>query len=274
MMIQRLNEALESNTKNDIAREKELREELDNKMDNYAVIISKKIESLSVPENNRVNISDYYTAFLNTFSSCLINSVVIDSDSFTLETGNLTTDVISKCLSFIPFVGEKLSEAAKTVGEFLNKVDIKRRARKFKNLFPSTAQQEQVVGKAFVNTIASEDYISNEIININPNREYLDFYEKLKEKYELFNDLVDDKLYGKKYVDETYKMGVEDANEIIGYITEDDTQVDYKTVGSEIERSWKGLFAKKLKLRIKPNDSKEKDKTSCSCACLIYSLYR
>jgi tetratricopeptide (TPR) repeat protein len=272
-MIQQLSEAIEKNTKEDERREKDIKAELDNKMDNFSVIISKKVESLKISENYRVNITDYYHAFLNTFSSSYINSVVIDSDSVTLEVGSITTDVLSKCVSFIPVVGENLSEGVKSVGEFLNKMDIKKRARKFKNLFPSPTQLELVVGKAFANTIGSEDYIAEEIININENREFLNCFEKMKKKFDEFNDIVDDKLYGKKYIDDTYKMGVEDANEIIAYLSGEDTDIDSKKVGPELERSWRGLFLNKKNIRKSTSKLDEKmknEKTTSLCSCFIY----
>lgn len=272
-MIQQLSENLEKNTKDDERREKEIKTELDNKMDNFSVIITKKVESLKIPENCRVNITDYYNAFLNTFSSSYINSIIIDSDSFTLEVGSITTDLLSKCVSFIPVVGSNLSEGVKTVGEFLNKMDIKKRARKFKNLFPSPTQLELVVGKAFSNTIGSENYIAEEIIDINENSEFLNCFEKIKNKFNEFNQIVDDKLYGKKYIDDTYKMGVEDANEIISYLSSEETEIDSHKVGSELERSWRGLFLNKKnkrKFKSKLDEKIKNDKTTTLCSCFIY----
>ena len=90
--------------------------------------------------------------------------------------------------------------------------------------------------------------IFNEIININEDSDYLSSFEKLKKKYEQLCDLIDEKLYQKKYINDSYKLGVEDANEIIAYLSGDEN-ITMINVEAELEAILKGLFMNKKKRR-------------------------
>lgn len=270
-IIKKLSVDLEKNNQDDERRAKEFKEELDNKMDNYTNIIKKKVDSLKIDENKRTNITDYYFAFLNTFSSAYSNSQIVEDGSVQLDTGNTGIDLLSKLVSFIPVVGDMASEGITKLNDFLTTIDIKKRARKYKNLFASPSQLELIVGKAFVNTIGSEEYIVDEIIDINQSSEYLYTLDKLKKKYEELDQIVDERLYGKKYVNDSYKLGVEDANEIIGYICGDE-KINMINIEFELEAIWKGLFMnKKNRRNVQPVAKKNNDesKSNCSCSCRI-----
>jgi len=124
----------------------DMKEELDNKLDDFAKKFDKELEKKDLSPEERVKVKEYFKAFLETFSSVYVTSQVIDSGQVQLSADSTKATVLSMIVSFTPFIGSTLSSSVKSLGDFLASKEMKTSARKMKRLASDSSALSQLIG--------------------------------------------------------------------------------------------------------------------------------
>ena len=191
--------------------------ELSNKLDDYSKKLNKELGSSSLSKSDKEKVSDYYKAFISTFSSAYVTAQSVDSGLLTLKTTNMEAIGLSTLASFLPLIGDTLSSTITSANDFLASKEMKTNARKLKNLAGDNIQLSQLVGNSALQITSNKDKqeqiitVTDEVIE----KESATLYEKLMAFCKKVSIEIDGKLYTQMYPTAVSKLGNKDANLLI-----------------------------------------------------------
>jgi hypothetical protein len=139
--------------------------------------------------------------------------MTITSDTFTLDTSSLVAGGVSLLVSFIPFVGEKVSKAVTATNDFIKTALVKQSANNVCKFSPGITQFEALAQDAVIDSIYSKQ---EELSKIDPDNYILKSWsDKFKNLVAKTKDSIDTKLYGNRNETAMQKLGYKDSCDLI-----------------------------------------------------------
>jgi len=225
--LQQRNEELSAESASLKSRVEKTEAELNNKLDDHLKKLNKELDSSSFSESDKAKVSDYYKAFISTFSSVYVTAQAIDSGQLTLKTTNMETIGLATLASFLPLIGDQVSSAITSANDFLVSNEMKTNARKLKELAGDNSELSQLVGNSAFQ-ITSNKNKQHQIVTTTDEvigKEAASWYEKFIALCQKLSIEIDNKLYTEKYPTAAAKLGNKDANLLIGKLIQGEIQV-------------------------------------------------
>jgi len=196
----------------------QVEKELDNKMDDFhKKLVSTLTSQQGLKKKDVEKLQEYFSAFLDTFSSCYNTSQIVESGQLELDKGNDVVDILSTLASFSPFFGEAISNGISKIGEFFTMKEMKTNARKMLNLAADTVHMSQIAGEIGYKILVDRK-VQKVILKSSEKMLNKGFESKLQKMIGFCADLgekIETKLYTERYKTSARKLGNNDAMELI-----------------------------------------------------------
>lgn len=196
---------------------KDIKSDLANKMDDFHKKLDNELAKSEMSPEDQAKIKEYFTAFIQTFSSIFVTSQVIESGQVELSVGNNSSDLVSMIASFVPFIGNALSSGITSIRDFLNLKEMKINARKIKGLAADSTALSQLVGKSafdIVTDSAKQQKII-EVVDETLAEPSGDLFQKVSQLCDLIDQGLDVYIYSQLYQSPQSRLGHLDANNLI-----------------------------------------------------------
>jgi len=196
---------------------KDIKSDLANKMDDFHKKLDNELAKSEMSADDQAKVKEYFTAFIQTFSSIFVTSQVIESGQVELSVGNNSTDIISVVASFVPFIGNALSSGIASITDFLNLKEMKINARKMKGLAADSTALSQLVGKSALDIVtdSSKQQKILDVVDESLEEPSGDLFQKVAEICEIIDQGLDIYIYSQLYQSPQSRLGHMDANKLI-----------------------------------------------------------
>jgi len=197
---------------------KDIKAELANKMDDFHKKLDNELAKSEMSPEDQAKIREYFTGFIQTFSSTFVTSQVIESGQVELSVGNNSTDIVSVVASFVPFIGNVLSSGITSVTDFLNLKEMKTNARKIKGLAADSTALSQLVGKSAFDIATDSSKQQKILATTDESLEETsgNLFQKVAEICQIIDQGLDIYIYSQLYQSPQSRLGHMDANKLIG----------------------------------------------------------